>query len=132
MSLSTFNLICLLPDITTGFHTGSVYHDSRSSACDAVSLNYSPMTTCHVTEDLILQEYRCEILKNVASVALTVLSLELCFFKKCLACIYLCNFWAQRRMEHSSRGVCLYSSVPESGPGRTAPDLGNIPGFCVA
>jgi len=39
------------------------------------------MTTCHVTEDLILQEYCSEILKNVASVALTVFPLELCSFK---------------------------------------------------
>ena len=35
-------------------------------------------------------------------------------------------------MEHSSRGVCLYSCVSESDPGQTAPDPGNVPGFCVA
>jgi hypothetical protein len=63
LSLSNLKLICLVPDITTGFHTGSVYHDSRSSACDAMSLNYSPMT-CYVTDDVIRQEYRCEILKT--------------------------------------------------------------------
>ena len=34
-------------------------------------------------------------------------------------------------MERSSRDVCLYSSVSESDPGQTAPDPGNIPGFCV-
>ena len=35
-------------------------------------------------------------------------------------------------MERSSRGVCLYSSAPESDPGQTVPGPGNIPGFCVA
>jgi hypothetical protein len=52
---SNFNLICLLPDITTGFRTASVYRDSGSSACDAVQLNYTFIITCHDTEDLILQ-----------------------------------------------------------------------------